>query len=271
MNASIEKAVSKLSVKKIQREDAILIIEEVKAYLPNNSNEKRKLLKNIIDLVFLSIKDKKRSYSLGLMRFIFLSNLGDSLEELKAKGVFRSSNYDYQSGIIKELIYDICNFVDLNESDFEYFGSVLGLLALSPDMKNNKVKIVSAIKSRPNFLKTALALAESSFQDLSFNPNHEIKSRFDEVYTYSKEALISSISYAVSVYFEVRDKAKVSDLKCIDENIDIKYYKDIFLKCFEIQDFKETEIKVDFFGHVLKKDEKNKLFCIENHDFEKAK
>ncbi|MEN4600710.1 hypothetical protein ABEG75_22425 [Pantoea agglomerans] len=271
MNENIEKAVSKLSVKKIQREDAILIIEEVKAYLPNNANEKRKLLKNIIDLVFLSIKDKKRSYSLGLMRFIFLSNLGDSLEELKAKGVFRSSNYDYQSGIIKELIYDICNFVDFNESVFEYFGSVLGLLALSPDMKNNKVKIVSAIKSRPNFLKTALALAESSFQDLSFNPNHEIKSRFDEVYTYSKEALISSISYAVSVYFEVRDKTKVSDLKCIDENVDIKYYKDIFLKCFEIQDFKEAEIKVDFFGHVLKKDEKNKLFYIENHDFEKAK
>lgn len=272
MDIHIEAAISKLSAKKIKREDALVIVEEVRGFLPDSPKKRKKLLKEIIDLVFVYIKNKNRLYSLGGMRFVFLSNLGDVLEELKIKGVFRCSNYNYQSSIIKELIYDICKFIEFERKEMVYFGSVLGLMALSSDIKSNQVKVITAIKSRPSFLKTALALAESKFQDLFFfNPSFEPKNRFEEVYTYSKEAWISSISFAINLYFEVNYKTTLSDLNHIDENINYDYYRDVFLKCFQIQDFKETEIKVDFFDYNLIFHEEKKIFWLENDSFEKAK
>ncbi|ETX66132.1 hypothetical protein VC306_23840 [Citrobacter portucalensis] len=271
MDTQIEAAISKLSAKKIKREDALVIVEEVRDFLPDAPKKRKKLLKEIIDLVFLSIKNKNRLYSLGGVRFVFLSNLGDALEEIKIKGIFRCSNYNYQTSIIKELIYDICKFIEFEKKDMEYFGSVLGLIALSSDIRSNQVKVIAAIKSRPSFLKTALALAESKFQDLFFNPSFERGSRFDEVYTYSKEAWLSSISFAINLYFEVNGNAILSDLKYIDENISSDYYREIFLKCFQIQDFKEAEIKVDFFDYKLIFDEEKKIFWLENDSFEKAK
>lgn len=271
MDIQIEAAISKLSAKKIKREDALVIIEEVGEFLPDTPKKRKSLLKEIIDLVFLSIKNKNRTYSLGGVRFVFLSNLGDALEEIRIKGVFRCSNYNYQSSIIKELIFDICNFIEFERKDMEYFGSVLGLIALNSDIKSNQIKVITTIKSRPAFLKTALALAESKFQDLFFNPIFEHRSRFDEVYTHSKEAWLSSISFAINLYFEVNGKATLSDLKYIDENINYDYYRETFLKCFQIQDFKEAEIKVDFFDYNLMFDEEKRIFLLENDSFEKAK
>lgn len=271
MDIQIESAISKLSIKKIKREDALVIVEEIRKFLPDTQKKRKKLLKEIIDSVFLSIKNKNRLYSLGGVRFAFLSNLGDALDEIKIKGVFRCSNYNYQPGIIKELIFDICKFIEFERKDMEYFGSVLGLIALSSDIRSNQTKVIAAIKSRPGFLKTALALAESKFQDLFFNPSFERRSRFDEVYTYSKESWISSISFAINLYFEVNGKATLLNSNYIDENINYDYYKDTFLKCFQIQDFKETEIKVDFFDYNLIFDKEKKIFWLENDSFEKAK
>lgn len=271
MDIQIEAAISKLSVKKINREDAFLIIEEVREFLPDTPKKRKNLLKEIIDLLFHSIKNKNRLHSLGGIRFVFLSNLGDAIGEIKTKGILRCSNYNYHPNIIKELIYDICKLVEFERKDMEYFGSVLGLIALSSDIRSNQIKVITAIKSRPNFLKTALALAESRFQDLFFNPSFHRRSRFDEVYTDSKEAWLSSISFAINLYFEVNGKATLSDLKYIDENITYDYYREIFLKCFQIQDFKETEIKVDFFDYNLMFDEEKKIFWLENDSFEKAK
>ena len=78
MDTQIEAAISKLSAKKIKREDALVIVEEVRDFLPDAPKKRKKLLKEIIDLVFLSIKNKNRLYSLGGVRFVFLSNLGDA-------------------------------------------------------------------------------------------------------------------------------------------------------------------------------------------------
>lgn len=261
-----------LSNKKISYELLDNTLEDINSKLPKNNKPIKELFDFSVDALMDSIKLKKYEVVLGLSRFVFLSNFPNRFEKIRKKGVLRSSKYDYEVKVLKEIIKYLYNEKYFKEEELRYFRNINALLKVAPDIKNEKLIIIEAMKSRKNFLKNSLAIGEMVFNDLhydveSFFPRETLH---EEFYSKNKESILESISLICQFHKEIYKEINSSDLNFLDEKIDNRFYERIFFYAYKIKEFNEAEIKVDFYDYDVIFDEKNK-FLLVNDYFEKSK
>lgn len=259
-----------LSAKHINNTHIQKAIDIINKKLPISNKEKTKLLEHSISTLIIEINNVNYTTSFGLMRFIFFASFENVFNTVKTLGLFRASKYQYKVKLLKELLGDISSRRVLSDEDSNYLRNINGILALSPEIYSIKTKVIAFIKSRPYFFKTALALAELKFNEITYSPFQKDNDVLDQIYFNNKESILESVSYALTVYREVK-KSNSENTDHIDENINKSVYYDIFYYCFQIQQYNESEIKVDFFGHDVIFDKKNEIFGIFNPEFETAK
>ncbi|KHO15698.1 hypothetical protein NT90_09205, partial [Acinetobacter baumannii] len=178
----------------------------------------------------------------------------------------------YESKVLNEIINCLYDEKYFTEDELRYFRNIRGLLRIAPDIKNEKLKVVSAIKSRKNFLKNSLAIGEIIFNDL----NYDIESFFsrgslhEEFYSRNKESILESISLICQFHKEIYQKIDSNELGYLDEGIDKSFYERIFFYTYKIKEFNEAEIKLDFYNYDLIFNMKDN-FLLVNDNFEKSK
>lgn len=261
-----------LSNKKISYRLLDNTLGEINSKLPKNNKPIKQLFDFSVDALMNSIKLKNYEIVLGLSRFVFLSNFPNRFEKIKKKGVLRSSKYDYEVKVLKEIIKYLYNEKYFNEEELRYFRNVNALLKIAPDIKNEKLIIIEAIKSRKNFLKNSLAIGEMVFNNL----HYDVESLFprenlhEEFYSKNKESILESISLICQYHKEIYKEINPSELDFLDEKIDNRFYERMFFYAYKIKEFNEAEIKVDFYDYDVIFDNKNKFLLINDH-FEKSK
>ncbi|ASY76833.1 hypothetical protein [Pectobacterium polaris] len=229
-------------------------------------NKYKLLTSCIIDLIeSIRKRDFKESY--GLARFIFLCNFDGQIGLVRKLGAFRTSKYGYNKNLLTNIIFDIYQRRDFTDEDNRYITSVISLSLLSSDILSLKNRIQSFVKSRPNFLKNALAIAEVKFRDID-NLNEDNKRNFrDDLYYLSRETVVSSISYTLQLLKEVKTDVANKDSIYVEEcSMDEAYLK-IFYDAYLIQLFNDAEINVDFFCYDADLVKDNGV-VIHNKDFE---
>ncbi|WP_460207208.1 hypothetical protein [Klebsiella pneumoniae] len=262
----IERISNKKASKDIINEQ-ILILKQI---LNDSSNKnKEKILKLAISHLIDSIQKRDYKKSFGFSRFIFLCGFDEPMEKIKKLGAFRPSKYGYKVNLLREIIFDIYEKYDFKDEDKNYIKNVISLSLLSSDILSLKNKIKSFIKSRPNFLKNALAIAEMKFHDISniYDPN-EISLK-DSLYYASRETFISSISYTLQLFKEVKHNVSGGDSIYVEDCCMDEAYLKIFYNAYLIQIFNESEINVDFFDYNVDVNNVNKI-VVHNKDFEYA-
>ncbi|WP_219495104.1 NERD domain-containing protein [Proteus terrae] len=185
---------------------------------------------------------------------------------IKKLGAFRASKYGYKVNLLKEVIFDIYKKIDFKDIDKNYINNVINLSLLSPDILSLKNKIQSFIKSRPDFLKNALAIAEIKFHDINnfFDPSE--MSLQDSLYYANRESFISSVSYTLQLFKEIKPNINGMDSIYVENCSMDKAYLKIFYDAYLIQIFNESEINVDFFEYNV--DVCNNKIILKNEDFE---
>ncbi|MCW9610053.1 hypothetical protein [Klebsiella oxytoca] len=262
--------IESLSNKKIADnviEDNVLIIGRV---LNGESRKnKEKILEHAVVCLMQAIHKRDYKKSFGFSRFIFLCGFDLPIEMIKKIGAFRASKYGYKANLLREVIFDVCGKMDFKDNDKKYIDSVISLTLLSPDVLCLKNKVQSFIKSRPYFLKNALAIAEMKFHDINNLYSQDDISLQDSLYFSSKETFISSVSYALQLLKELKPSVKGIDSIYVEScSMDESYIK-IFYDAYLIQTFNELEIKVDFFEYDVFTDADEKTI-VYNKDFEYA-
>ncbi|WP_449632395.1 hypothetical protein [Rahnella aceris] len=230
---------------------------------------KYKLLKLCIINLIESINKRHFKESYGLARFIFLCDFDRQIGLVRKLGAFRTSKYGYNKSLLTSIILDIYKKREFTVEDNRYITSVISLSLLSSDILSLKNKIQSFVKSRPNFLKSALAIAEVKFRDIDIdNLNEDNKRNFrDDLYYLSKETVVSSISYTLQLLKEIQTDVANKDSIYVEEcSMDEAYLK-IFYDSYLIQLFNEAEINIDFFCYDADLVKNNRV-VIHNKDFE---
>jgi len=230
---------------------------------------KDELLEMATKLLINSILNDEHRKAFGFSRFIFLCAFNEPFEMIKKHGAFRSSKYGYKVNLLKRVMLDICDKCNPKDKELRYIKSAMLLLSLSPDILSLKINIQSFIKSRPNFLKNALAIAEMHFHDIdNYDVSHDISLK-DSLYYASRETFISSVSYTLQLFKEITPVVTCSHSMHIEECSMDGVYLQIFYNAYLIQIFNEQEINVDFFEYsvdVCADDEKS--VAVHNADFE---
>lgn len=261
--------ISLLSIQSISKDRLNTIVKNVNRKLqPIKSQNKDKLLDESIDLLMNSIKEEKIRNAIGFLRFILYGGFKNPINEIKKKGVFRSSKYNYKTKALRFLISDIF-FVNLiNSKDSEYINNILNVIELSVEMRLLRSKIIEFIKSKPYFIKTALAIADMIIYDTNKYDISNEMSMTDSLFFKSKETILSSISFTLNLYKEACVNIIMKNALVTDE----EYSNDVYMQCFYnaylIQLFNEIEIKIDFFNYKASKYNNN--IVIENDEFETA-
>lgn len=271
MIESFNDIIEEISNKRISDEklnEQISLANKILEKIPKN--KKKELIKTSINSLINEIKNKNYKKSFGISRFIFLSNFTNQIEMIRKLGAFRSSKYNYQSKLIREIILDIYNKKNFNNEDELYLSNILTLSLLSPDISNLKCKIIQFIKSRPNFLKNALSLAEIKFSDIDRNNIPDNVSFQDGIYYYSPESIVSSISYTLELLKEIKPETFSHDSIYVESCSSDVIYMKIFYNAYLIQEFNEAEIKVDIFDYQVETDSIYKKILIHNNEFEMA-
>ncbi|WP_267411493.1 hypothetical protein [Pantoea sp. GM_Pan_4] len=232
-----------------------------------SKKEKLVLLKSAVEMMMISIKDSNHDLSIGVARFIFLSGLDTPLKTIKELGAFRPSKYGYKTSLLKLVIKDLCKITTFIDEDKKYINNVLALVKFSPEVLCLKTKIQAFIKSRPHFLKNSLAIAETEFIDMGLRNSNRADNVEDHLYSLSRETFLSSISYTLQLYKEVKNEILSSDSIYVESTSMDKAYLNIFRDAYLIQIFKESEINVDFFHYDATLIDNNNLI-IENREFE---
>ncbi len=262
--------IEKISNKKTPKDmfnEQILILKQMVTNSPNK--DKEKILKIAINCLIESIQKRDYKKSFGFSRFIFLCGFDEPIQKIKKLGVFRSSKYGYKINLLREVIFDACEKCNFMDEDETYIKSVISLSLLSPDILSLKNKIQSFIKSRPNFLKNALAIAEMKFHDMRNFVAHDETSLKDSLYYLSRETFVSSISYTLQLLKEVKPNVRGEDSIYVEDCCMDEAYLKIFYDAYLIQIFNESEINVDFFNYHAGVNNVNKII-IHNKDFEYA-
>ncbi|MBV8042429.1 hypothetical protein [Pluralibacter sp.] len=267
----ILKKVKCLYLKNIDNDEIFQEISSVNALLPHGKKEKDKLIESAVLMLMDSINSKNYKKSFGLARIIFMCDFDNPLDVIKEKGAFRASKYSYQTKLLMEVINDLYARNFFSNDMLDYIKSVNGLLLLASDILSMRIKIISFIKSRPFFLKTALCLAEIRYHDVNKVEITEDTSFRERLYFSSKEEILSSISYILQIYKEVQEFPDSLKTVYIDEKISDEVFETYFYYAHHIQRYNESEINVDFFGYSASLDKNAKTIIIHNEDFETAK
>lgn len=261
-----------LSDKRISYELLDSTLEEINKKLPKNKDPMKKLFEFSVNFLMDCIKLKKYEIVIGMSRFVFLSNFPNRFENIRKKGVLRPSKYEYETKVLKEIIKYLNDKKYFNEDELRYFRNVNALLKIAPDIKDEKLKVIEAIKSRKNFLKNSLAIGEMIFNDLHYDIDSFFsKDTLHEVYySKNKESILESVSMIVGFHKEIYQKIDSNEINFLDEAIDKSFYQRIFFYAYKIKEFNEAEIKIDFYDYDLVFDDK-KSYVLVNVDFEKSK
>lgn len=261
--------ISNLSIQHISKNKFNTVIENLNTKLKGiKSKEKVKLLDESIILLMDSIKEEKTRSAIGFLRFILYGGFKNPINEIKKKGAFRSSKYNYKTKTLSFLISDIF-FIDLIDgNDLEYINNILNVIELSAEMRILRSKIIEFIKSNPYFVKTALAIADMVYSDINKYDMSNEMSMTDSLFFRNKETILSSISFTLTLYKDACVNAIRKNLLLTDE----EYSDDVYMECFHnaylIQIFNDIEIKIDFFNYKASKLYNN--IVIENYEFETA-
>ncbi|MBA7801064.1 hypothetical protein HV170_05940 [Citrobacter freundii] len=267
----ILKKVKYLNLKNIDNNAIYQEISSINTLLPRRKKEKDKLIESAVLKLMDSINSKNYKDSFGLARIIFMCDFDNPLAVIKQKGAFRASKYNYQTKLLIELIKDLHVRNCFSNDMLAYIKAVNGLLLLAPDILNMKVKIISFIKSRPHFLKTALCLAEIKYHDVNKSEMTDYTSFREQLYFFSKETILSSISCVLQLYKEEQEVPGSLKTIYIDEKINDEVFETYFYYAYHIQRYNEAEINIDFFGYSASFDKNAKTIIIHNEDFETAK
>ncbi len=262
----IEKISNKKTPQNILNEQTLIL----KQMIDGTSNkDKDKILELATSYLIESIQKRDYNKSFGFSRFIFLCGFDEPIQKIKKRGVFRSSKYGYKANLLREVIFDAYEKCNFKNDDETYIKNVISLSLLSSDILSLKNKIQSFIKSRPDFLKNALAIAEMKFHDISnfFEPN-EVSLK-DSLYYASRETFISSISYTLQLLKEVNPNIRGEDSIYVEDCCIDEAYLKIFYDAYLIQIFNESEINVDFFNYHVDVKNVNQI-VVHNKEFEYA-
>lgn len=268
----IEDNIKSISSKRIERESLIEKIYTINSELPNKKDRK-KILSALIERLIHAMQEKQLDNILGLVRVIFLCDFPNVIIQVKKMGVFRASNYNYESKSIKWVIREIESLGCLeNDEELTYYlNNINQLLVIVPEVHSEYSKILSAMRSRNNFYKTLLAFGELVYIDFYNDPRYFIcESIGDKIFSKNKEAVIESVSLISEIYQKnigVCDK----DFIFIDENFIFSYYWDLIYKGHKLFIYKQTEIQLDYFPLGVKEKSTRGNVLVDHNDFEKCK
>nr|WP_310615740.1 hypothetical protein [Pantoea cypripedii] len=267
---SILPYIDNISEKNIEKNTLSENLIEIKKILCGYSTKRKSQeLRAAIEMLINSIQKKDYKKSFGFARFIFFSDFKDPISAIKKAGAFRPSRYGYEIKLLKFLINDLLSKGEFDNGDKQYLDSVIAMIHISPDILSIKLKIQGFIKSRPYFLKNALALAEAKFIDMALRDGNNATNIQDGLYFSSRETFLASVSYTLQLLKEVKgniiSKESIYVENCTMDDAYLKTFYDAYL----IQIYNEAEINIDFFEYSARLTEKNNV-RIENYDFELA-
>ena len=242
-------------------------INKINIKLPSNKKGRKKVFDYYSNKLVQDLYSRKYDESLGFARFILMCDFDDSLEVIRKKGIFRASKYDYYSKQIQFLIKFLLNDGFLTEEQIKYFISLNNLLILTPNVKSEKDKVLYAINSRKYLLKTILSLSESiflGFKDIKL----ESMNSEDERLLRDKELVLESTSRILQIYYDSSGVGD-EDWYSIDSNFNLNYYWEIIRRGHRIQEYNNSEIKLDIFDYDARFE--NNILVISNDKFERAK
>lgn len=261
--------IEKLSQKNLSVDERGIIYSLVKSRLPKGDKSTGKILSSAVDKLIAHARLSEKEFCLGVMRFILHGGFQSAEVELKKKGVFRVSKYNFKVSPVKNLLSIYESESSECEHGREYLKNVRGMLALAPDIENLRCKIKCAIRSRKYFLKTILARAEVLFDDL-YMSGSEFGGEYSDYYRYrNKESIVSACSYLAMMAIEEHGDLLVKDSFIVDESMSDGYYDQLNADADSVLFFLEAEIKVDFYGYSVTCDKESRLIVIENKGFEK--
>jgi len=269
MTYSIEENIKTISCRNIDKGLLLSKINIINKMLPTNKKLRKRLFDCYSNKLFQKLNSKDYDESLGFARLILMCDIEDSLKMIRTKGIFRASKYGYCSKQIQFLVNNLLNDGFLTEEQIKYFESLNNLLSLTSDVKSEKDKIVCAIKSRRYFLKTILSFSESVFLDFR-NVDIELKSMNpeDERLIRNKELVLESTSRIIQIYYDLKG-VRGEDWAGIDNNFNFDFYWEIICRGHRIQEYNNSEIKLDIFDYHVRFE--NNILVISNEKFERAK
>lgn len=270
MISLFQESIDKMSNKKTSRDiinGQVFIINQILAN--HSTKEKAKILKIGVSNLIESIKKRDYKKSFGYAHFIFLCNFDGVLDEIKKQGAFRASKYGYKVNLLREVVIDIHEKFNFNDNDKNYIKNIVSLSLLASDILSLKNKIQTFIKSRPDFLKNALAIAEMKFHDMNNYDHPDEVNIKDALYFRSRETFISSVSFTLQLFKETQPNIDTEDTIYVENSCMDEAYLKIFYDAYLIQIFNESEINVDFFEYNVDFDNVNKI-ALYNHNFEYA-
>ncbi|HHL0199216.1 TPA: hypothetical protein ACQZOI_000037 [Raoultella ornithinolytica] len=261
--------ISGLSIQSISADRLCTIAKDINRKLKSiKSKKKDKLLGESIDALMDSIKEERIQNAIGFLRFILYGGFDNPIDEIRKKGAFRTSKYNYKTKALRFLISDIF-FVNLiNSKGLEYINNILNIIELSAEIRLLRSNIIEFIKSRSYFLKTALAIADMVYYDTNNYDISDEMSLTDSLFFRNKETILSSISFTLGLYKEVYANARMTKALLTDEEYSDDMYMECFYNAYLIQIFNDIEIKIDFFNYKAHKFNDN--ITIENYEFETA-
>lgn len=259
--------IKNLSIQSISKDSMITVIKDINRKLKCiNSKSRSKLLEESIDALMDSIKEEKIRNAIGFLRFILYGGFNNPLNALRKKGAFRTSKYNYKTKALKFLISDFFSVNLKGSEDLEYIKTISNIIELSMEMRFLRSRIIDFIKSKPYFIKTALAIADMVYHDTNNYDVSDGMSLTDTLFFKNKETILSSISFTISLYKEEYIKTRSREIFLTDEESSNDVYMECFYNAYLLQIFNDIEIKIDFFNYKAHKSYNN--IIIENYEFE---
>lgn len=266
-----ENEIKILSDKTININEKNRIAEIIKNKLPSSENIRKEILKTAVTSLCKKLNENNYENSLGISRFIFLSDFSNPMSEIRKQGAFRVSKVNFDNQVILEITRDIYESENISLVDENYLRNVNTLLILAPEVRKVKDEILKSATSSKFFLKTILAIAEEKYCELLWDDKKFLDNNYlDRIFYNNKESILSSVSYMVQLFRESVGELAIRDSNGIDEGMR-EHYISLIESSFAVTNYLKSEIDVDVYDYDVITDPNQTAVFLNNEDFETAK
>ena len=241
-----------------------------------NSNEYDKNdIKYIIEKLQKNIGKQKTSEASNWLLLGLLINSIDFINEVRKKGVLRASQNDFaSSGLLKEIIKNAHDKLNLTDDVKSYFKSLASLYIICKEAEQLKEQIVKELKERKgNLLREVLVATDFIFKMQMTAGWYDHNEKIDDSIKFiTPEFIAEASSYIVFLYHKhVGERQSL-----FDNNMDfsLSNAEKLLAKAAKIRFIAEAEVKIDAYGYkVLINNKKAHIYELHppSDEFEKTR
>jgi hypothetical protein len=205
----------------------------------------------IVNTLSEALRQNKVRKALSITRVLLLISADNTIYQIRRKGVFRCSRYQYRERVVRAVVGDLLlntTAYGFTQAHIDYLQSVDNLLALGPNLQHKRASIIKRLRSKESVvIKTLLANVESFFTNGL--PGDKSLSSADSLQAYSPEEMAEAFSYLLRLFQECVGLKQMHFGMADESSVEKPFYEELLVDSAKMCEFHNVEVLIDAFPY----------------------